>query len=85
MALYKSVYYYYYLLLYFVKYINLNTNNELYDLHINSMTYMLFFKFQIICFKKYLYVSLGNNFFTVFLWRPFSCGCPWATAQFAPL
>ena len=22
--------------------------------------------------------------FTVFLWRPLSCGGPWATAQFAP-
>jgi len=35
-------------------------------------------------FKKYFYVSLGNNFSTVFLWRPLSCGGPWATAQFPP-
>ena len=34
---------------------------QLYDLHINSMTYTLFL-FQIISFKKYFYVSLGNNF-----------------------
>jgi len=34
------------------------------------------FKFQIISFKKYFYVSLGNNFLLL-LWRP------WATAQFA--
>jgi len=27
-----------------------------------------------------IYVSLGNNFFTVFF-----CGGPWATARFAPL
>ena len=26
--------------------------------------------------KKYFYVSLGNNFFTVFLWWPLSCGGP---------
>jgi len=35
---------------------------QLYDLHINSMTYS-YFLFQIISFKKYFYVSLGNNFF----------------------
>jgi len=35
-------------------------------------------------FQKVFYVSLCNNFFTVFLWRPLSCGGPWATAQFAP-
>jgi len=35
----------------------------LYDLHINSMTYTLFFLFQVISFKKYFYVSLGNNFY----------------------
>ena len=37
------------------------------DLHINSMTDTLFF--QIISFKKYFYVSLGN-FFTVFVESP---------------
>ena len=36
-----------------------------------------YFLFQIISFKKYFYVSLGNNFKTVF------CGGPWTTAQFA--
>jgi len=35
---------------------------QLYDLRINSMTYS-YFLFQIISFKKYFYVSLGNNFF----------------------
>jgi len=54
----------------------------IYDLHINAVTYTLFL-FQIISFKKYFYVSLGINFFIVFLWRPLSCGGPWATAQFA--
>ena len=39
--------------------------------------------FQIISFKKYFYVSLGNNFLTVFV-EALSCGGPWATAQFAP-
>ena len=39
------------------------------------------FLFQIISFKKYFYVSLGDNFL-LFLWRPRSCGGPWATAQF---
>ena len=29
-----------------------------------------FFKFQITSFKKYFYVSLGNNFFTVFVEAP---------------
>jgi len=42
-----------------------------------------YFLFQIISFKKYFYVSLGNNFKTVFLRRPLSCGGLWATAQFA--
>jgi len=56
---------------------------QLYDLHINFMTYTLFL-FQIISLKKYFYVSLGNNFYCL-LWRPLSCGGPWATAQFAPL
>jgi len=41
---------------------------QLYDLHINSMSYTLFL-FQIISFKKYFCVSLGNNFYC-FLWRP---------------
>jgi len=47
---------------------------KLYDLH-------AIFLFQIISFKKYFYVSLGSNFFAVFLWRRLSCGVPWATAQ----
>ena len=34
------------------------------------------FLFQIISFKKYFYVSLGNNFFTVFVEAPPSCGGP---------
>ena len=34
-----------------------------------------YFLFQVISFKKYYYVSLGNNFVTV-LWRPPSCGGP---------
>jgi len=33
-----------------------------------------------ICLNSELF---NNNFFTVFLWRPLSCGGPWATAQFA--
>ena len=32
-----------------------------------------YFLFQIISFKKYFYVSLGN-IFLLFLWRPPSCG-----------
>jgi len=40
--------------------------------------------FQTFSFKQYFYVSLDNNFSIVFLWRPLSCGGPWATAQFAP-
>jgi len=47
------------------------------------MTYTLFFipdyQFQ----KVFFYVYLGNIFYR-FLWRPLSCGGPWATAQFAP-
>jgi len=34
-----------------------------------------FFKFQIISFKKYFYVSLGNNFL-LFCGGPCSCGGP---------
>jgi len=34
------------------------------------MTYTLFFIPDYISFKKYFYVSLGNNFFTVFLEAP---------------
>ena len=34
------------------------------------------FLFQIISFKKYFYVSLGNNFFTVLVEAPYSCGGP---------
>ena len=53
---------------------------QLYVLNVNSMTYTLFFiaDYQ---FQEVFYVSLGN-IFTV-LYRPFSCGGPWATAQFA--
>ena len=40
-----------------------------YDLHINFMTYTLFL-FQIISFKKYFYVSLGNNFLLFFVEAP---------------
>jgi len=29
-----------------------------------------YFLFQLISFKKYFYVSLGNNFFTVFVEAP---------------
>jgi len=36
---------------------------QLCDLHINSMTNTLFFKFQIISFEKYFCVSLGNIFY----------------------
>jgi len=74
---------YLYLLLHFVKYINLNTKNECINYYIqisrkyrnihfivnemnNETSYFLF---QIISFKKYFYVSLGNNFL-LFLWRP---------------
>jgi len=46
------------------------------------MTHTRYFLFQIVSFKKYFYVSLGN-IFTV-LWRPLNCGGVWATAQFAP-
>ena len=49
---------------------------KLYDLH-------AIFLFQIISFKKYFYVSLDNNFFTVFVEALSSWG-HWATAQFAP-
>jgi len=56
---------------------------QLYDLYIKSMTYMLFL-FQIISFKKNFFnVSLGNNFYTVFV-ELLSCGGLWATAQFVP-
>ena len=41
-----------------------------------------YFLFQIISFKKYFYVSLGNNFFTVFVEAPYLWR-PWAAAQFA--
>jgi len=34
-----------------------------------------YFLFQIISFKKYFYVSVGSNCFTVF-WSPPSCGGP---------
>ena len=55
---------------------------QLYYLHVNSVTYTLFFipDYQ---FQKVFFVSSGNNFVTFFLWRPRSCGGPWATAQFA--
>ena len=35
-----------------------------------------YFLFQIISFKKYFYVSLGNNFFYCFCGGPPSCGGP---------
>jgi len=56
---------------------------QLYDLRINSMTYTLFL-LQIISFIKYIYVSLGNNFF-LFLWRPLSCGGPGQLSSPPPL
>jgi len=43
--------------------------DDSYDLHINYMTYTLFL-FQIIGFKKYFYVSLGNNFLLFFVEAP---------------
>jgi len=36
----------------------------------------MFLIFQIISFRKYFYVSLGNNFFTVYVEAPTSCGGP---------
>jgi len=50
---------------------------KLYDIH-------AIFYSRLSVRKSIFYVFLGNNFFTVFLWRPLSCGGPWATAQFAP-
>ena len=50
---------------------------KLYDLH-------TVFLFQIISFKEYFYVSLGNNVCYCFLWRPITRAGPWATAQFPP-
>jgi len=47
---------------------------QLYDLHINSMTYMVFFLFQIISFKKYFYVSLSNIFYCFFSGGPLVVG-----------
>jgi len=35
--------------------------------------------------EKYFHVSLGNNFFYCFSWRPFSFRGPWATVQCASL
>ena len=58
------------------------TCRQLYDLHINSMTYTLFFIPDYHFQKVFFNVSLCNNFL-LFLWRPLSCGGPWATAQFA--
>ena len=46
------------------------------------MTYTLFL-FQIISFKKYFYVSLGNNFFTV-LWRPLIVAAPGQLSSLPP-
>jgi len=59
-------------------------------LHLNfkkvrNIHYILNFSFQIISiisFKKYFYVSLGNNFFTVFCGGPLVVETP-GTAQFA--
>ena len=50
--------------------------NKLYDLH--AIFFIPDYQCQKVCF-----VSLGNNFFTVFLWTPLSCGGRWATAKFA--
>ena len=49
--------------------------------HINSMTYTLFFSSRLSISKSFFYVSLGN-IFLLFLWRPLSYGGPWATAHF---
>jgi len=40
----------------------------------------------VISFKSFFYVSLGNNFFTVFCGDPLVVEAPgqWATSQFAP-
>ena len=51
---------------------------QLYYLHINSVTYTLFFIPDCQFWKCIFYVSLGNIFLLFF------CGGPWATAQFAP-
>ena len=47
---------------------------QVHDLHINSMTYTQFL-FQIISFRKYFYVSLGN-IFLLFLRRPLVVEAP---------
>ena len=41
-------------------------------------------RFSNLSVSKSIFVSLGNIFFTVFLWRPLSRGGHWATAHFAP-
>ena len=56
---------------------------QLYDLHIYSMTYTLFFYSRLSVSKMHFYVFL-DNIFLLFLWRPIGCGGPWATAQFVP-
>jgi len=48
---------------------------QLCDLRINCMTYTLFL-FQIIGFKKYFYVSLGNIFFCFFCGGPLVVEAP---------
>jgi len=49
---------------------------KLYDLHDIFLS-------QIISFKKYFYVSLGNIFLLFFVEAPYLWR-PWAIAQFAP-
>jgi len=51
-------------------------SRQLYDLHINSITYTCYFLFQIISFNKYFYVSLGNNFFYCFCGGPLVVEAP---------
>jgi len=57
-------------------------DNSMIYIYINSMTYTLFFildyQFQevFLCFNVII--------FLLFLWRPLSCGGPWAIANFAP-
>jgi len=43
-----------------------------------------YFLFQIISFKKYFYVSLGNNFL-LFLWRPLSRGGSMGNCPVCPI
>jgi len=56
---------------------------QLYDLHINSMTYSLFFYFRLSVLKSIFMFPELLIFVLFFSWRPLSCRGPWATAQFA--